>query len=108
MSTFFRWASRTLAILFALFLSVFAFSELRHGAVAVLMQSLPALLVLLALAIAWKHERVGAAIFLALGAAYVAIAWGRFVPVTLLVIAGPLVLAGMLFFASAWSRARWA
>jgi len=108
MSRFFHWTPRVLAILFALFLSVFALDAFGEGIVALLMHLVPSLFVVAALAIAWKHERLGAALFLALGAAYVALAWGRFAPITLVAIAGPLALAGILFFASAWSRARWA
>ena len=69
------------------------------GAVHFVTQALPSLVVLAVLAVAWRRQRLGAALFLALAIAYVVLAWGRFPLSTYLVIAGPMVLTAALFMA---------
>jgi hypothetical protein len=104
-----RWAPRALAVAFALFLSVFAFTVFGEHrsfpdmAVGFLMQLIPAGLVLAALALAWRFETPGGLLFLGLAGWYIAmtvhkpISWS-------LVIAGPAILIGALFLASGLLR----
>ncbi|MBP7149369.1 MAG: hypothetical protein KBD01_17700 [Acidobacteria bacterium] len=97
------WAPRALAVLFALFLGMFALDVFSEGAgafdmvVALGVHLVPALLVLIVLALAWRREAIGVAGFVALGAAYVVVAWGRFPLATYVVITGPLLLLALLF-----------
>jgi hypothetical protein len=58
---------------------------------------IPTYLVLIALAVAWRWQQVGAAIFIALGLLYIVMAWGRFHWSVYAVISGPLLLIGALF-----------
>ena len=97
------WTPRVLGLLYAAFLSIFAFAGLSggHGVgaglVHFLTQIIPALVVLAVLAIAWRRQRLGAALFLGLAAAYVATSWGRFPLSVYVVIAGPMVATAGLF-----------
>ena len=103
------WSPRVLAAAFAAFLSVFAFAGfsdalrqghgLRAGLVHFATAIPPALTLLLVLAVAWRWQRVGAALFAASAVAYVATAWGQFPLSTYLVIAGPMLLVAGLFLA---------
>ena len=103
------WTPRALGILFAIFLSLFAldvFSEgygFRETIVALFMHLVPTFVVLIALAVAWRWEWVGAALFCGLAVFYVVMAWGRFPFGTYLVISGPLLLVGVLFLLN-WLR----
>jgi hypothetical protein len=53
-------------------------------------------------AIAWRFELVGSLGFLALGIAYIALAWGRFPWTAYAAISGPLFLTAILF-AISWT-----
>ncbi len=109
---FLVWAPRLFGILFAAFLAVFALDVFGEGygfagtIVALAMHLVPSLIVLGILAIAWHHEWVGAVLFLALAAAYITMAWGRFHWSVYALIPGPLVLLGILLFASGLMRKR--
>lgn len=65
-----------------------------------LIHLIPTYAILIALAIAWRWEWVGAILFAALGAAYVIVAWGQFPWTTYLIVAGPAFLVGALFLVS--------
>lgn len=101
-----RWVPRVLALCFAGFLAMFALDVLDEGLgigatlVSLAIHLIPAWLVLGALAVAWKHEAAGAALFFMLAAAYVAMAGSRFPASTILVIAGPPVMIGISFLIS--------
>lgn len=98
------WAPRALTILFALFISLFALDVFDGGliwwmaVVALLLHLTPTLAILLVLALAWRHEWVGALAYTALGVLYLATAWGRFHWSTYAMVSGPLLLIGILFF----------
>lgn len=100
------WTPRILCLLFAAFISLFAFDvfEDSHGfwqtALALLMHLIPTALVLVLLAICWRWDWVGGVVFPALGFLYVAMFWGRFAWSAYALIAGPLALLGALFLAS--------
>jgi len=100
------WAPRILGILFALFLSVFAFDVFAEGygvlgtVVAFVMHLVPTFVVLLVLAIAWRRERLGALLFCCLAVFYVVITRGRFVLAAYLVVSGSLLVDALLFLLS--------
>lgn len=69
MSKFLFWAPRILAILFIVFLSIFAidvfweYSTATEIAIALFMHLIPSLLLVVALIISWKNDLVGAISF---------------------------------------------
>jgi hypothetical protein len=99
------WTPRVLCIAFAAFISIFAVDVFQTGvpawqvALALLMHLLPTFLVLLVLALSWRHEWVGGALFIALGLLY--LLWARNRPFfgweVVLLIPAPLFLIGVLF-----------
>lgn len=97
------WTPRVLGILFALFISLFALDVFGVGygfwetILALLIHLVPVYLILIALAIAWRWERIGSILFITLGALYMITAWGQFPWSVYLVIAGPAFLVGILF-----------
>jgi hypothetical protein len=97
------WTPRLLCVLFAAFITLFAADALEgvhgfwNGIVALAMHLVPTAIVLLLLAIAWRWEWVGAVLFTALGGLYIAYFWGRFHWSAYTLIAGPLLVMGMLF-----------
>jgi hypothetical protein len=97
------WAPRVLAILFAVFISLFALDVFSEGrgfletALALLIHLVPTVLVLGVLVFSWKREWIGALFFPALGILYVILAWGKFPVGTNFIIAGPPVIVGALF-----------
>ena len=97
------WTPRILCILFAMFLSLFAFDVFGEGhgfwetILALLIHLVPVYIVVIVLVIAWRWEWVGAILFTALAVFYVVWAWGRFHWSAYLGISGPLVLLGVLF-----------
>jgi hypothetical protein len=97
------WTPRILCLLFAAFISLFATGVFDEGyggwktALALLIHLIPTWIVLAVLFLAWRREWVGGLIFVALGAAYLILAWGRFHWSAYLSISGPLFLIGVLF-----------
>ena len=108
------WAPRVLCILYAAFISVFAADVFGHGlpfwqtTLALLMHLLPTFLVLAVLALSWRREWIGGALFVALAALYVI--WARNKPffgwAPVLFISGPLLLTGALFLLNWRARLR--
>lgn len=104
------WVPRILAVLFALFISLFAFDVFEEGysfwetVLALLMHLIPTGMVLLALLIAWRWEWVGAVLFIGLGLFYLfefpGQYWSAYV-----VISGSLFVLGALFLVNWWYRA---
>lgn len=99
------WAPRTLCIVFALFISLFAldvFNETKgfwNIFLALLMHLVPTFLLLIVLAVSWRREFIAGILFPLLGVLYVVWAWNKPFGAwsTLLIMAGPLVLTGALF-----------
>jgi len=102
------WTPRILAIVFILFLALFSFDVFDQGysfwaVLALFMHNIPSIVLAIALIIAWKHEWVGAAMFILAGIAYITslalkpefewymISWS-------IIIAGPAFLTGVLFW----------
>lgn len=103
------WVPRVLGILYAGFISLFTFdawegtSSFWEGLVGWLIHLLPVAIVILALIIAWRRPVVGGGIFLVLATIFLLLFaneldgdWTDTV-VSMLVIAGPLALIGVLF-----------
>ncbi len=86
-----------------MFLSLFSldvFGEHRgfwETILALLIHLIPVYIVLIVLAVAWRWEWVGALLFNALAVYYVVSSWDRFGWSTCVIIAGPLVVVGVLF-----------
>jgi len=104
-----HWTPRVLGILFALFISLFALDAFEGpgGAgqklAAFAMHLVPTAMVVAALLVAWRWEGIGALLFIGLGTYYLASSWGHSRWDAYLAIAGPLLLAGLLFLLS-WLR----
>ena len=102
------WAPRILAIAAALFLGIFALDIFAEGyssgelIVALFIHLIPSILILVALGIAWRWERLGGGLFIFLGLLYIWLFWdpGRWV--AYLIISGPLFLIGVLFLLHFW------
>jgi hypothetical protein len=97
------WIPRGLVILEAIFISLFAFDVFGEGydfltlLQALAIHLLPTAIILIILAIAWQWEMAGGILFIALGVYYIfskglSLHWSAS-----LVIAGPVILAGLLF-----------
>ena len=103
------WAPRILAILFALFISMFAFDVFDEtegflrtlGALA--MHLIPTYLVVLFIVLAWRWELIGTIGFAGLAVAYFFIARGHISWMAILFIPGPLLIVAVLFLLS-WHR----
>ncbi|MGC9523249.1 MAG: DUF7670 domain-containing protein [Anaerolineae bacterium] len=95
------WTPRVFGILFAIFISIFALDVFSEGygfwetLVALFMHLVPTLLVVIALIVAWRWEGIGAALFIALGVAYLVMS-----RIESWVISGPLLVIGALFLIS--------
>jgi hypothetical protein len=103
---FLFWTPRILCVLFSLFLTIFALDVFQAGkpagviALELALHLVPTFLLLLILALSWRHELLGAIIFVGLGILYLATTWGRFHWSAYAVISGSLFLIGGLFFAN--------
>ena len=98
----FVWAPRLLGIATALYIGMFALDAIGGPVPALLIHLAPAAMVAGVLAMAWRYEWVGSLGFLALGIAYIALAWGRFPWTVYAAISGPLFLTAILF-AFSWT-----
>lgn len=94
---------RALAILFIVFLSIFAldvFAEdytVLETIVALFMHLIPSFIVILVLIASWKEELIGGVLFVILGIAYFIMSWGKATPVAYVFMIGPVFLTGILF-----------
>ena len=95
------WLPRVLSILFALFISLLALDVFGEGynfwetLVALFMHLIPTFILVAVLAIAWRWERVGAALFLALAIIYLVLTDGRMLTIPI-----PLIIVSLLFLVS--------
>ncbi len=101
------WTPRILAILFAMFTSLFAldvFGEYTFPEVlvALFMHLVPTYLLIIITIIAWKKERLGGIIFLALGLFYIILALGKGNIGNPL--SWPMIVIGILFLVSSLKR----
>jgi hypothetical protein len=97
------WAPRILSILFAIFVGLFALDVFGAGysfwetLLALLIHLIPIYVILIVLAISWRWEWIGGALFISLAVLYLVISWGQFPWSTYLVMSGPPFLVGILF-----------
>ena len=92
------WLPRILGILFAIFLSIFALDVFSEGysfaetILALLIHLIPTFVVVIALVIAWRWEKIGTVLFMALALFYLIISGGKS-----WIISVPLIVEGILF-----------
>ncbi len=103
--SFLIWAPRIAGVAVTLFVAMFALDAFDGGPLsetlpAFLIHLIPAAIVGVVVAAAWRHPWVGAAGFGALAVAYAAAVPGR--PDWILAISGPLLVTAVLFALSAW------
>jgi len=101
------WSPRVLGLLFALFVSLFALDVFGQGygfwetLVALLIHLIPVYVLLIALAIGWRWEWVGALLFVGFGVWYLVMIWEPAPLIAILIgawpIAAPALLVGLLF-----------
>ena len=97
---------RGLAVLFALFVSIFALDVFGEGysfwntILAFLIHLVPTYILVIALLIAWKWEKIGGILFLLLGVFYFILGYGKFDFIGMLIMIGPLAIIGILFIIS--------
>ncbi len=102
-----RWLPRVVAMLFTLFISLFAFDVGEGGTVHMLdllMHLLPSLFCMLIIVLAWTREWLGAVTFLALAVVYAW--WAREHVQWILLIGGPMLLLAGLYLAAWMQRKR--
>ncbi len=103
----FYWAPRALVILLIAFVSIFALDVFDEGLgfwrtiVALAMHLIPSFILLAALLIAWRWERIGALEFAACGVFFAWFVGGRWPAKVLFTV--PCFLAALLFLAD-WRR----
>jgi hypothetical protein len=97
------WTPRTLCIVFIMFTSLFALDVFEESIgiwetiLAFLMHLIPTFIMIVLLVITWRWEWIGGILFILLGILYIVMNWGRFPLMTYSLIAGPLVIIGILF-----------
>jgi len=104
------WIARILTFIFAGFLSIFSldvFSEAKgilDTAIDLFMHMIPSILLLLALIIAWRWEKIGSIIYLGLGIFYILETWGKIHWSGIILIASPVLIIAILFAVSGFQK----
>ena len=104
------WSPRILAILFAVFTSIFALdvfneqSGLFETLSALLIHLLPTIIIGATLLAGWKWEWIGGILFSVYSIAYIYSAWGRFPASVYFVICLPMLAVSILFFINWYFR----
>ena len=107
--TFLYWCPRILGIVFALFMSLFGFDVLDMGygfpeiILALIMDMMPAILVAIAVVLAWRWEWIGTILFIGLAVLYMSMTSLEMDWVTFLLIPLPLTIVGVLWYL-AWRQ----
>ena len=97
------WTPRVLCILFAVFISLFAFDVFEAGrgfletSVALLFHLIPTMIIVAVLVVSWRREWIGGILFIALGIFLMIWAWDRGHWAVTASMSGPLLLVGILF-----------
>ena len=102
---FLYWTPRVLTLLFAAFITLFAFDVFSESngfwetALGLCIHLIPTAFIIAVLALSWKREWIGGIIFILLAIIYVPVAVSRLRAwlSASLVIAGPMLLIGVLF-----------
>jgi hypothetical protein len=102
------WAPRALCILFIAFVSLFALDVFGDGygfwrtLAALVMHLIPSFVMVAALAVAWRWERVGTVVFAVFGVFFTVVGPGVWIKMTF---AAPCFVAASLFFVD-WRQKR--
>ncbi len=105
------WTPRILCMAFAAFLALFAMDVFGmpmdpwQKALALLMHLIPTIIMVLAVVIVWRREWIGAGLFPLLALAHLVSKWGQLDWIAYVMIEGPLVLLGILFWFNWQNRA---
>ena len=105
------WTPRILCIAFAAFLSIFALDvfsmpfNFRQKILALMMHLIPTWIVLIALAVVWRREWIGAVLFPLLAVFHAVTKWGQLDWSAYAIIDGPLLFLGALFLFNWRNRA---
>jgi hypothetical protein len=102
MRGFLRWCPRVLGICVALFIGLFALDAVSEGVGPFLIHLIPTFVLLAVVALSWRREWIGGAVFTGLGIVYGVGA--RAHPDWIMIISGPLVLVGALYLLSRSAR----
>ncbi|MFP4111777.1 MAG: hypothetical protein ACLFPQ_02880 [Candidatus Woesearchaeota archaeon] len=100
------WLPRILSIMFAVFLSLFAFDVFSEGygfsetLLALFMHLIPAFILIVCIVIAWKKSLLGGALFFVLGIVSVFFFSTHKNPISFMLISFPVFFAGALFILS--------
>ncbi|NDJ52542.1 MAG: hypothetical protein GYB68_05565 [Chloroflexi bacterium] len=103
-----HWAPRILAILFALFLSLFAldvfgeFDTIGETLIALFMHLIPTFILLAAIVIAWRWPFAGGLLFLALGLISVVFFRTAQEFISFMLVSAPALLIGAMFLWDGW------
>lgn len=103
------WTPRIICIAFAAFLAIFALDVFDmpggfwYKALALVMHLIPAGMVLIVLAIAWRREWIGAVFFPLLAILHLVTKWGQLDWTAYAIIDGPLLLLGIFFWVN-WAK----
>jgi hypothetical protein len=103
------WLPRVLAILFIAFIFMFSLDVFSMEGTALeklggfLMHNIPTIILIFALAFAWKNEKKGGYLFVVLGLLFTFFFKTYQVPATFLSISLPVIIIGLLFL---WSGSR--
>src|ERR1035437_7885119 len=101
--TFLLWAPRLLTILFAIFLSIFAFDVFDSGygiwktLLDLSIHLIPSFLILIILILSWRWEWVGSIFYIFLGMYYILTNWHKLRIDVFFLVPFPLFLIGALF-----------
>ncbi len=97
------WTPRILAIVFTVFISLFALDVFAEGYTfwqaigAFLIHLVPTYILIIAIVIAWRFELAGGIIFITLGIWYIIMTFRDIHYLTILIIPVPLFIIGILF-----------
>ena len=97
------WTPRLLCLLFAIFISIFAFDVFEghtgfwRTTLALFMHLTPTFVILIVLVISWRREWVGGILYIAIGVLAILRLWGNGPWWIYLILTGPLFLVGILF-----------
>jgi chromate transport protein ChrA len=103
----FCWIPRTLAVLFIIFISLFALDvfgdrdNLSDIILGLIVHLVPSIILVILLLVSWKCEKIGGALFIVAGIIFT-IFFNTYKDImTFLIISGPVFLIGILFWVSA-------
>ncbi len=98
------WSPRVLAILFALFLSLFALdvfdgkSGILETLVGFAIHLIPTGIIVIAIILSWRREWIGGTVFIILPLFYIYSTWGRFPLSVYLIMCTPMAVISILYF----------